>query len=151
MHANDNSIQVWGFKVDHFPLKCKKLTFKVQEEKRLMGLKVHHDGWKLANSTDWQSLVALVKSKVMSTCWLNWKKDLRFPNITFSSDDENLFLMRLYRGHFNTKCASHSTALQGQKWHNLFCPKIGTLNYYCPILSIHLNAQGSNSNQRCTI
>jgi len=37
------------------------IDFKVREAKRLMGLKVHQDGVKLANSLEWRSAVASVR------------------------------------------------------------------------------------------
>ena len=36
----------------------------------------------------------------------NWKKDLRLPNTTFSSDHWNLSPMEVCKGHSNTTCAS---------------------------------------------
>ena len=35
-----------------------KRKFKVREAKRLMGLKVHRDGFKAADSLEWQNAVA---------------------------------------------------------------------------------------------
>lgn len=40
----------------------------MQEANELMGLKVHHDGVKLANFLEWWSAIASLKKRLMSTC-----------------------------------------------------------------------------------
>lgn len=67
-----------------------------------MGLKVHHDGFELADSLAWRSAVAYVRQRLVSACWPDRKKDWRLPN--------TISLVGLYRGNSNTKCASSSTA-----------------------------------------
>jgi hypothetical protein len=65
-----------------------------------MGLKEHHDGVVLANFFEWRNAVACeVHAKINLTVQL---KDLRLPNTMFSNSDENLSLIRLYKGHSNT-------------------------------------------------
>ena len=83
----------------------------VCEAQRLMGLKINQGGIKQANSLKRRSAMPAVRYKLTSTWWSNWKKDLRLLNTTFSSNDWNLSLMGLYRGHSNTKCASFSATL----------------------------------------
>lgn len=38
-----------------------EIDLRVQEVKRLMGLKTHHDGFKLVNSLEWWSAVASMR------------------------------------------------------------------------------------------
>ena len=87
-------------------MKWNEIDFLVQKSGRLMELKMHQGCVKLANSLEYWNAVAFEDNINLLS---NWKK--RFPNITFSSSDWNLFLMKLYRKHFNTNCASFSTTL----------------------------------------
>ena len=44
-----------------------EIDFRVWGAKMLMGLKVHHDGFKPVNSLEWQSAVASMEWRLMPT------------------------------------------------------------------------------------
>jgi hypothetical protein len=77
--------------------KCKLIVESGKPKLKANGMKVHHDDFKMDNSLEWQSAVTSMR------WWSNWKKDLWLPKPTFSNIDENLSLMGLHRGQFNTK------------------------------------------------
>lgn len=42
----------------------KEIDFEVHEAKRLMGQKVHHVGFNLANSLEWRSAISFVSKEI---------------------------------------------------------------------------------------
>ena len=56
-----------------------KLILKSGEPKELMGLEVHRDGFKLADSLEWCSAVASVRQRLMSMLMVQLKEILKAP------------------------------------------------------------------------
>lgn len=57
--------------------------------RKLMGLKLHQDGFKQANSLERSSAIVSMREKLMSTWWSHWKKDLGLSIAMFSNSDGN--------------------------------------------------------------
>ena len=56
------------------------------------------------------------------------KQRLKTPCYQILKSEWNLYLMEIYRGHFNTKCALVLTTLWEPKWHNLLSLEIGIID-----------------------
>ena len=59
---------------------------------------------------------------------MHMKERLETPHTTFLNKESDFSLIKLYRGHSNTKFASFSTTLLQLKWHNLLSLKIGIVD-----------------------
>lgn len=66
-HLSDGKFAIFSCKeVVEFIDEWNGIDFQVREAERVVGLNVRHDGFRFV---EWQSVVAFVKHRLMSTCW----------------------------------------------------------------------------------